>query len=131
MCNNQNSGCLCNGRKTSDSKASDSKASDSKTSDWKWTRVESDGSIAESSLTAGKVLCRFWYDAMPPEAHLIAAAQDLRDAIERLMPLSVSTEAQLPSERVKYVEAWEAAHAALAKAKGQFNDPTLPSSEAQ
>ena len=52
---------------------------------WEWDRTESDGSIPQSSLVAGKVLCRFWYDDMPPEGYLIAAAPDLLKACEEML----------------------------------------------
>ena len=42
---------------------------------------------------------------------------DLLAALEELLPFAVSTQTQLPSERIAYTKAWDKARAAIAKAE--------------
>ncbi len=50
-------------------------------------------------------------------ARLFAAAPGMLAALGGLLPFSVSTEAQFPSERKAYGSAWNAAHATIALAR--------------
>ncbi len=87
----------------------------------KWSKYEEDNFIVQAGMPSNRVLAQFDGDGDGPDdqsladAHLIAAAPDMAEALEKALNFITNTE----SEMGETLPCGDAARAALAKARGQ------------
>ena len=87
----------------------------------KWSKYEEDNFIVQAGMPSNRVLAQFDGDGDGPDdqsladAHLIAAAPDMAEALEKALNFITNTE----SEMGETLPCGDAARAALAKARGE------------